>query len=83
MLGTVLRQQGELQEAEKSLRRAIELRPDDPGPYTQLAQVFRSEGKAEESKQMFAMAADRKAQKEALQKEMFDRGMQARPKQVQ
>ena len=82
MLGTVLRQQGELEQSEKALGKAIELKPEDPGPYTQLAQVLRSMGKPDESKQMFALAAERKARKETQQKEMFDRDNQPRPKPV-
>jgi tetratricopeptide (TPR) repeat protein len=53
-LGTVLRQQGKLQESATSLRKALSLQPDFAGAHTTLAAVLRqlgdSEGAAAEAK---------------------------------
>jgi predicted Zn-dependent protease len=57
MLGTVLKQKGQLAAAEEPLRTAIRLTPDDPGPYNTLAQVLRQMGDIAGSKQMFAEGA--------------------------
>ena len=45
MLGTALKQKGDLAGAEAALREAIRLSPADPGPYNTLAQVLRAEGR--------------------------------------
>jgi Flp pilus assembly protein TadD len=43
-LGTVLASSGRLEEAEKALRRAIELRPAEASPYLNLARVQLARG---------------------------------------
>jgi protein O-GlcNAc transferase len=83
MYGTVLRQQGELARAREALGQAIRLKPDDPGPYSQMGQLLRVAGEAEESAKYLAMAAERKAAKEAMQKAMFDRSNAPKPRVIQ
>lgn len=82
MYGTVLRQKGRRDEAKMALERAVRLKPEDPGPYSQLAQLLRAAGDAEGTRKYLAEAAVRKAAKEAMQKEMFDRSSAPRPKVV-
>src|SRR5262249_14335495 len=43
------REDGKMEEAEPLLRRALELRPDDPGALFQLAQLLQAQGKTEET----------------------------------
>ncbi len=83
MYGTVLRQKGLKDQAKVALERAARLKPEDPGPYSQLAQLLRSDGDAEGARRYLAEAAAKKAAKEAMQKEMFDRSSLPRPKAVQ
>ena len=82
MHGTVLRQLGKLADAKTALEAAIRLKPEDPGPYSQLAQLLRVQGDAAGSSKYLAEAAVRKAAKEAMQKEMFDRASGPRPKAI-
>lgn len=63
MLGTVLKQRGDLAAAE-ALRAASRLEPADSGPYNTLALILRQRGDIEGSKQMFAEGARRKQAKE-------------------
>jgi len=78
----VLRQQGEVVRAKQALQEAIRLRPEDPGPYSQLGQLLRTTGDFEGSAKYLAEAAVKKAAKESKQKEMFDRSSMARPKVI-
>ena len=73
MLGTALKQQGELDAAAKALREAIRLDPTTPGPYNLLGQILRQQGDLPASKAMFAEGARVKKLREAQQKTMFDR----------
>jgi tetratricopeptide (TPR) repeat protein len=83
MYGTVLRQMGEMEQARKALETAIGLKPEDPGPYSQMAQLLRKSGDRLESERYLQLAAEKKAAKEAMQKEMFDRSKDARPRVIQ
>jgi cytochrome c-type biogenesis protein CcmH/NrfG len=69
LLGTALKQQGNLGGALKSLREAARLLPDDPGPLNMVGQILRIQGDLEGSKQAFAEAARIKQKKEAEQSE--------------
>jgi Flp pilus assembly protein TadD len=82
MFGTVLRQKGLLAEAKRALEAAIRLKPEDPGPYSQMAQVLRLQGDEAGSSKYLVEAAAKKAVKEAMQKEMFDRASGMRPKVI-
>jgi cytochrome c-type biogenesis protein CcmH/NrfG len=82
MLGTVLKQQGQAIGATAALKEAIRLDPGAPGPYNLLAQLLRPTEPAE-SKRLFAEGARLKAQKEAEQKAMFDRGTAERPRRIE
>jgi Flp pilus assembly protein TadD len=73
MLGTLLKQTGELDAARQALLEAIRLNPDTPGPFNMLGQILRVKGDDEGSRAMFAEGAKVKARKEAEQKAMFDR----------
>ena len=73
MLGTVLKQQGKAAAALAALKQAISLDDSSPGPHMLIAQLLRSAGDIEGSRKAFAIAAERKRQKEAEQKTMFDR----------
>ena len=76
MLGTVLKQKGDADGAEKALREAIRLDPSDPGPYNTLAQLLRQKGDVEGSRKLFAEGARLKAAAEAKQAEMFNKQKQ-------
>ena len=65
MLGTALKQQGELQGAETALRAAIRFDPSNPGPYNTLGQLLRQKGDAEGSREVFEAGAKAKREKEA------------------
>ena len=65
MLGTALKQKGDLAGAEAALREAIRLSPADPGPYNTLAQVLRLKGDDAGSRAAFAEGAKAKSKKEA------------------
>jgi len=82
MHGTVLRQKGLLAESKVALEAAMRLKPEDPGPYSQMAQVLRLQGDAAGSSKYLIEASIRKAAKEGLQKEMFDRASAPRPKVI-
>ena len=71
MLGTALKQKGDLEGAVTALRDAIRLDPENPGPYNTLGQVLRMKGDVEGSRQAFAEGARTKAKKEAEQAEML------------
>jgi len=82
MYGTVLRQKGARDEARIALERAIRLKPEDPGPYSQLAQLLRAQGDGDLARKYLEQAAARKAAKESMQREMFDRSAAPKPKVV-
>ena len=65
MLGTALKQNGELDAAETALRAAIRYDPANPGPYNTLAQLLRQKGDIEASRTVFAEGAKAKQKKEA------------------
>jgi Flp pilus assembly protein TadD len=65
MLGTVLKQKGDLEGAEAALRSAIRLDPANPGPYNTLGQVLRQKGDVEGSRQAFASGAKVMEKKDA------------------
>jgi Flp pilus assembly protein TadD len=77
MLGTALKQKGDLDKAEAALRTAIRLAPDNPGPYNTLGQLLRQKGDMEGSKVMFADGARIKAAAEAKQAQVFNTGAQS------
>ena len=58
MLGTALKQKGDLDAAEKSLREATRLAPSDPGPYNTLGQVLRAKGDTRAAITNFRQAAE-------------------------
>jgi cytochrome c-type biogenesis protein CcmH/NrfG len=64
MLGTALKQKGDLDAAAAALRTAVRLDPTNPGPYNTLAQVLRQKGDIEGSRQAFAEGARMKEKKE-------------------
>jgi Flp pilus assembly protein TadD len=64
MLGTALKQKGDLDGAESALRAAIRFDPDNPGPYNTLGQVLQQKGKAEASREAFAEGSRAKQKKE-------------------
>ncbi|HWK31352.1 MAG TPA: tetratricopeptide repeat protein, partial [Terriglobales bacterium] len=57
-LGTVRKQQKELEPAAAALRRAIELQPDFAGAHSTLASVLREQGDVEGAKQEVARTAE-------------------------
>jgi Flp pilus assembly protein TadD len=65
MLGTALKQQGELAESETALRAAIKFDPNNPGPYNTLGQLLRQKGDMERSRKAFEEGAKVKQKKEA------------------
>jgi len=65
MLGTALKQKGDLPGAEAALRAAIRLNPGDPGPYNTLGQVLKLKGDDAGSRDAFAEGAKVKQRKEA------------------
>ena len=69
MLGTALKQKGELEEAAIALEEAIRLNPDTPGPYNLLAQIRQLQGNQAAAKELFARAAIVKKKLEAAQAE--------------
>ncbi len=71
MLGTALKQKGDLDGSAAALREAIRLDSSDPGPYNTLAQVLRLQGDIEGSKQAFAEGALKKSKKEAEQADIL------------
>jgi Flp pilus assembly protein TadD len=71
MLGTALKQKGDLDAAIVALREAIRLDPENPGPYNTLGQVLRIKGDLEGSKAAFADGARMKQKKEAEQSAIF------------
>jgi Flp pilus assembly protein TadD len=74
MLGTALKQSGDLEGAMNALREAIRLSPDDPGPYNTLGQVLRAKGDLEGSKRAFSEGARLKKNKEAEQSRILNKG---------
>ncbi len=65
MMGTALKQAGELDRAEAALRSAIRFAPDDPGPYNTLGQLLRQKGDIAGSQAAFAEGSRAKRAKEA------------------
>jgi cytochrome c-type biogenesis protein CcmH/NrfG len=65
MLGTVLKQSGNLDGAASALRTAIRLDPDNPGPYNTLGQVLQQKGEPEASRQAFQEGSRAKQKKDA------------------
>ncbi|MDQ1470524.1 MAG: protein O-GlcNAc transferase, partial [Bryobacterales bacterium] len=74
MLGTALKQKGDVDAASQALRKAISLEDSDPGPHNTLALMLRQRGDAEGAKAEFARAAELKAAAEKRQAEMLRRG---------
>jgi len=64
VLGTALKQKGDLAGAETALRAAIRFRADDPGPYNTLGQLLRQKGDLDGSKAAFAKGEEVKEAKE-------------------
>jgi cytochrome c-type biogenesis protein CcmH/NrfG len=75
MLGTVLKQKGELAAAITALREAIRLNTADPGPFNTLGQILKQKGDLEGSKQAFADGAKAKAKIEERQADLLRNGM--------
>jgi Flp pilus assembly protein TadD len=71
MLGTALKQKGDLDPAIEALRESIRLDPNDPGPHNTLGQILRIKGDLEGSKRSFAEGAAIKSRKEAEQSKML------------
>ena len=71
MLGTALKQKGDLDGAIPALREAIRLEPANPGPYNTLGQALRLKGDAGGSKAAFAQGAKVKREAEARQADML------------
>ena len=69
MLGTALKQKGDLDGAVSALKEAIRLNPGDPGPFNTLGQALRQKGDLTASQAAFAQGARAKARKEAEQAE--------------
>ncbi|MSV32380.1 MAG: tetratricopeptide repeat protein, partial [Bryobacterales bacterium] len=67
MLGTALKQKGELAEAANALEEAIRLNPETPGPFNTLAQIRQLQGDREAAKKGFAQAAEVKKKIDASQ----------------
>jgi predicted Zn-dependent protease len=72
MLGTVLKQKGDLTGAESALREAIRLNSSDPGPYNTLGQVLRQKGDITGSRAAFADGAAAKKKLDDSQAEMLN-----------
>ncbi len=72
MLGTALKQAGDLDGAMAALQEALKLNPDTPGPYNTMAQILRVRGDLEGSRKAFAEGARVKKQKEGEQAAMFN-----------
>ena len=71
MLGTALKQKGDMAEAAKALERPSGLDPENPGPYNTLGQLLRITGDGEGSKAAFEAGAKAKARKEAEQADLL------------
>jgi cytochrome c-type biogenesis protein CcmH/NrfG len=69
LLGTALKQNGDLDGALKALREAARLLPDDPGPFNMIGQILRIQGDLDGSRQAYAEGARIKQKKEAEQAE--------------
>jgi Flp pilus assembly protein TadD len=76
MLGTALKQKGDLGGAETALRAAIRYDPDNPGPYNTLGQLLRQKGDDEGSRKAFADGSRVKQKKEAELGKMLQGGRQ-------
>ena len=64
MLGTALKQEGDLKGASAALKEAIRLVPGDPGPWNTLGQVLRAEGDLDGATRAFAEGTRLKEKKE-------------------
>ena len=71
-LGTVLKQQGKLQEAAASLREAIRLQPDFAGAHTTLSTILRQLGDEEGAARERLLGAQISKDKTNLQAATFD-----------
>jgi Flp pilus assembly protein TadD len=67
MLGTALKQKGDLDDAAKALREAIRLNPETPGPFNTLAQIRQAQGARDEAAKLFVQAAEVKKKLEMNQ----------------
>ena len=71
-LGTILKQQGKLQEAAASFREAIRLQPDFAGAHTTLAAILRQLGDSEGATRESRLGAEISKDKTNLQAANFD-----------
>jgi tetratricopeptide (TPR) repeat protein len=71
-LGLAYLKQGLNPDAEKWLKKAIELNADDSRAEYQLATLYRKEGRQEEADQAFRQSKERKARSDALSRLKFD-----------
>jgi Flp pilus assembly protein TadD len=69
LLGSALKQKGDMNGALRALREAARLLPEDPGPSNMIGQILRTQGDLEGSKQAFAEGARIKQKKEAERSE--------------
>jgi Flp pilus assembly protein TadD len=67
LLGSALKQKGDLDGALRALREAARLLPEDPGPSNMIGQILRMQGDIDGSKLAFAEGARIKKMKEAEQ----------------
>ena len=65
MLGTALKQKGDLDGAEGALRSSIRLNAENPGAFNSLGQILRQRGDQDGSRKAFAEAERIKHDKEA------------------
>ena len=83
MLGTALKQKGDLVAAVPVLQESIRQNPNDPGPYNTLAQILRQQGDLEGSKKLFAEGARAKASKDRESVELLQGKAMASAKTIQ
>ncbi|HYO80078.1 MAG TPA: tetratricopeptide repeat protein, partial [Bryobacteraceae bacterium] len=74
MLGTALKQKGELDSALRALREAVRLDASDPGPHNTIGQILKMQGDLEGSRLAFAEGSRLKHSREAEQARMLRSG---------
>ena len=75
MLGIVLKQSGDLNDALSELREAVRLDPTTPGPFNALGQILRIKGDKQGSDEAFATGARLKREKDHQLADTLEQGM--------